>query len=302
MDVQFIGEYTMVITKYITKYTTKSEKLKTQDLWQAVNKSCSLNGQMLSLTLRLLRSREVDVYEVCDKLSGHPLHKSNVLIDFLYTNDKKNRRRHFIDKQQLDELDPSSGHFFKNNFVDTYYPRRPDELDDKSLYYVFSWYNYQRERPVTMSNKNDERHYELSDDLGHLIKRLKPRWIKTYLPRPDSPTATEDYFRRLLFMFVPWRDEDVDLLGSCNSFYEAYEKISNIVKADAEAYLAKRRRLDEATEMIRKLREERVAEAENASEPADCLPVNVDDQFDGLFERSVQLNELFHLHSDFYHY
>uniref|UniRef100_A0A914UMV4 Uncharacterized protein n=1 Tax=Plectus sambesii TaxID=2011161 RepID=A0A914UMV4_9BILA len=93
VDVQFIGEITMVINRYITKYTTKGEKARTAELWNAVNKSKSSHGQLLSLALRLFRSREVGHYEACDKVSGHPLHKSNVKIDFLNTNKKGMRQR-----------------------------------------------------------------------------------------------------------------------------------------------------------------------------------------------------------------
>uniref|UniRef100_A0A914WWH4 Helitron helicase-like domain-containing protein n=1 Tax=Plectus sambesii TaxID=2011161 RepID=A0A914WWH4_9BILA len=221
IDVQFIGETTMVINRYITKYATKSEKQKTADLWSMIDKSKSTRGQLQSLVLKLFRSREVGHYEACDKVSGHPLHKSNVNVTFLNTNAKKLWRRKLISKKELDGLDANSKSFVKNSFVDTYYLNRPPELENKSLYFMFTWYNVQQAKPEKMENRKHELHYPLLNGLGYLIKRTTRRWIRTYMPTPDKPDAVEDYFRRLLMMFLPWRDDD-SLRGSCESYQEAY--------------------------------------------------------------------------------
>uniref|UniRef100_A0A914W3U3 Helitron helicase-like domain-containing protein n=1 Tax=Plectus sambesii TaxID=2011161 RepID=A0A914W3U3_9BILA len=158
IDVQFIGETTMVINRYITKYATKSEKQKTADLWSMINKSKNPRGQLQSLVLKLFRSREVGHYKACDKT-------------FLNTNAKKLWRRKLIGKKELEGLDANSKSFVKNLFVDTYYPNRPPELENKSLYFMFTWYIVQQAKPEKMENRNHVLHYPLLDGLGYLIKR-----------------------------------------------------------------------------------------------------------------------------------
>lgn len=274
----------MVINRYITKYTTKGEKMKTAQLWATINKSKSPRSQLLSLVLRLFRSREVGHYEACDKVSGHPLHKSNVRVDFLNTNKKGLRHRRLVSKKELDGMNDASKAFVKNNFIDTYYPQRPAQLEDRSMFYVFTWYDYQNKKPNKMVNKEGEPNFILPNGLGYFIKRVKPRWIRSYMPVPNSPETAEDYFRRLLMMFLPWRDEDT-LQGSWSSFQEAYEANADTVRAEADKYLSQRRRMDETTELMKKLREEREAEASRPVEPDDELPVIAGNQFDGLTER-----------------
>lgn len=270
----------MVINRYITKYTTKSEKQKTADLWSMIDKSKSTRGQLQSLVLKLFRSREVGHYEACDKVSGHPLHKSNANVAFLNTNAKKLRRRKLISKKELDGLDANSKSFVKNSFVDTYYPNRPPELENKSLYFMFTWYNVQQAKPEKMENRKGELHYPLLDGLGYLIRRTTKRWIRTYMPTPDKPDAVEDYFRRLLMMFLPWRDDDL-LRGSWESYQEAYRGNEDKIRVEAEKFVSQTKRMARTAELMKRLQDE--------GKEADALdvPAISSDEFNGPVERYV---------------
>uniref|UniRef100_A0A914VPN6 ATP-dependent DNA helicase n=1 Tax=Plectus sambesii TaxID=2011161 RepID=A0A914VPN6_9BILA len=285
IDVQFIGETTMVINRYITKYTTKSEKQKTADLWSMIDKSKSTRGQLQSLVLKLFRSREVGHYEACDKVSGHPLHKSNANVAFLNTNAKKLWRRKLIGKKELDGLDANSKSFVKNSFVDTYYPNRPPELENKSLYFMFTWYNVQQAKPEKMENRKHEPHYPLLNGLGYLIKRTTRRWIRTYMPTPDKPDAVEDYFRRLLMMFLPWRDDD-SLRGSWESYQEAYRGNEDKIRAEADKFVSQTKRMARTAELMKRLQDEG-----NEADALD-LPAIPSDEFNGPVERQVDEADL----------
>jgi hypothetical protein len=226
------------------------------------------------------------MYEACDKLSGRPLHKCNVAVKFMNTNAPQHRRRKLITRQKLESLEEKSTNIFTNNFIDTYYPQRPDSLKLKSMFHVFTWYEYQSKPPKTMVNEKGGLHVELPDQLGFLTKRCAPKFIRTYMPKPDVPETKEDYFRRLLMMFKPWRNEYVDLMDGCESYQESYEKNKDDISVEANKYLSQRHRMDQTDKLIQRLREEATTLANNDLVSSQVPPI-LENDYDGVVERSV---------------
>ena len=70
MDLQFVGESTLVIANYVTGYITKAERCNMQDLWQEVSSHTSIYSKLWSFGIRSLRSRECGLYEASDILLG----------------------------------------------------------------------------------------------------------------------------------------------------------------------------------------------------------------------------------------
>ena len=58
--------------------------------------------------------------------------------------------------------------------------------------------------------------------VGLLRRRKKARVIRSVWFNPELDG--ERHFRELLMLFTPWRNEEKDLIGSCLSFAEAYQK------------------------------------------------------------------------------
>ena len=54
VNLQFIGEQSMALDRYITNYITKGERNATNEIWDACNKTKSLRSQLKSFALKQL--------------------------------------------------------------------------------------------------------------------------------------------------------------------------------------------------------------------------------------------------------
>ena len=73
IDLQYIGESSLAIARYVTGYVTKAERSNMQDLWQEVSSQASIYSKLWSFGIRSLRSRECGLYEASDLLLGDHL-------------------------------------------------------------------------------------------------------------------------------------------------------------------------------------------------------------------------------------
>jgi hypothetical protein len=69
MDIQYIGENSLVLNRYISSYVTKSENLATQDIWDTVDSNKNLQSKLKTFALKSFKNREVGAYECADYLS-----------------------------------------------------------------------------------------------------------------------------------------------------------------------------------------------------------------------------------------
>ena len=137
MDIQYIGESSLAIAQYVTGYVTKAEKSNMQDIWQEVSSHQSLYRKLWSFGVRSLRSRECGLYEASDLLLGDQLcGKSQTIqwVDVCQPHNRKCRLKDHSKLQEIREQDPNSTNIFEPNLVDTFYPERPDEMEDVCLY------------------------------------------------------------------------------------------------------------------------------------------------------------------------
>ena len=137
MDIQFIAESTLAIAQYVTGYVTKAEKSNMQDLWQEVSSHQSIYSKLWSFGVRSLRSRECGLYEASDLLLGDHLCGKSQTIKWVDVSQPRNRKRRLRDHSKLVQIQqqyPNSTDILEDNLVDTFYPERPDEMEDVCLY------------------------------------------------------------------------------------------------------------------------------------------------------------------------
>ena len=132
----------MALAHYVTGYVTKAEKSHLLDIWDDVSSNETLYSRLWSFGVRSLRSRECGMYEASDiLLEDHFLGKSQTVqwipADLLYKR-KRRLKNHTKLKEMLD-AEPDSVDIFENNFIDDFYPKRPDELEDVCLYDFVRW-------------------------------------------------------------------------------------------------------------------------------------------------------------------
>ena len=108
-----------------------------QDLWQEVSSHQSIYSKLWSFDVRSLRSRECGLYEASDLLLGDHLCGKSQTIKWVDVSQPHNRKRRLRDHSKLVEIqqrNPNSTEIFEDNLVDTFYPERPDEIEDVCLY------------------------------------------------------------------------------------------------------------------------------------------------------------------------
>ena len=137
MDLQFVGESTVVIANYVTGYVTKAERSNMQDLWQEVSSHTSIYSKLWSFGIRSLRSRECGLYEASDILLGDHLCEISKTVKWVDVSQPHQRKKRLIDHSKLVEMrerHPDSTDIFEGNLIDTFYPERPDHMENVCLY------------------------------------------------------------------------------------------------------------------------------------------------------------------------
>ena len=110
MDLQFVGESTLVIANYVTGYVTKAERSNMQDLWQEVSSHTSIYSKLWSFGIRSLCSRECGLYEASDILLGDHLCEKSKTVKWVDVSQPHQRKRRLIDHSKLVEMREKNPH------------------------------------------------------------------------------------------------------------------------------------------------------------------------------------------------
>ena len=137
MDIQFIGKSSLAIAQYVTGYVTKAEKSNMQEVWQEVSSHQTIYSKLWSFGVRCLRSRECGLYEASDLLLGDHLCGKSLTVKWVDVSQPHNRKCRLKDHSKLTEMrecNPNSTDIYEANLIDTFYPERPDNMEDVCLY------------------------------------------------------------------------------------------------------------------------------------------------------------------------
>lgn len=217
VDLQYIGETSMALDRYITSYITKAEKNATEKIWEELNSNKSLKSRLYTLGLANFKARELGIYEVCDKLNGFKMCQFSNKVKFLNVFEKKERTRSIKKMSELDKMAPESKNIFHTNTIDDYYPNRPIEIEDCCLFEYESKYDY----VTKVCAKDHSQCFKLQSNLGFIHRRADLKVLKLPHIKCIDEKSIEKYFHQLLMLFKPWRDEE-ELLGNKKTFFAAY--------------------------------------------------------------------------------
>ena len=103
-----------------------------------------------------------------------------------------------------------------------YYPNRPLEIENMSLHKFMSWYDY-KTSPCAKSHTNC---HKLKNNKGFIHKRSEAKVLKTPNIKCINEKSTELYFHNILYLFLPWRNEN-ELSDQSVSYFDKYEKSTN---------------------------------------------------------------------------
>jgi hypothetical protein len=281
VDVQYVGESTSAVARYIVGYVTKAEKTQLQDFWEQVDKNQTLAKQLAGLFFRKMTMRECGIAEACDKLSGQDLYRKSRDTKYINARLPSRRRRMLKPFTELQKLDQNSTDKYANNWIDTYYPNRPESMEYMCLYDFIRKYD----KVNDVSNKKMK---FINKIAGGVKEKNKPFLISHTIFRDEK--QKEEYCYSLLFMFKPFRDEVKELMDenkSCESIFNVELETNVRLREHHEklqAQFADRQVQDELREQVekdvdeenRKAAEERLANNEPTDEDIYGRPVAVD--------------------------
>ena len=253
MDIQFNGESSLAIAQYVTGYVTKAEKSNMQEVWQEVSSHQTIYSKLWSFGVRCLRSRECGLYEASDLLLGDHLCGKSLTVKWVDVSQPHNRKRRLKDHSKLTkmrECNPNSTDIFEANLIDTFYPERPDDMEDVCLY------DFVADYVKTGVDKDGNTTYR------RLTKSVLPNH-KLY--NPNKEDEKESYYYSLLLLFVPFRNEG-DLIEEGESAEDAFQR--HMEHNDAlNTHSEKLQRMLSARENVQKINEARQAAVQKVPMP-----------------------------------
>ena len=134
--------------------------------------------------------------------------------------------------QEIARNNPDTEDIFEDNLIDTFYPQRPQSLEDVCLYDFVANYDWHSK-----------------DDSGNrkYTKLTKPRLPNHKLFDPENETQKEDYYYSLIVLFTPFREESSLLLED----ETAEEAFLRLASTDSSAYHAKLQLMLEAQSNVK---------------------------------------------------
>ncbi len=256
MDIQFILDpYACVM--YIASYMLKSERSMGELLKQVSKESNDLviRAQLRRLGSVFLNHREVSAQEAVYRILSLPLKQLSRKVVFVNTNFKKDRVGIFKKDVVLQEVDDDDEHVYQTSLIDRY-AARPSVLDDMCLaefaanYSTMSGNEEEQPSDVLPSNEPEDnqplgsRKIKLNNKLGNMYKRRREAVIR--LHKFNITKEPEKVYHSKLMLYLPWRNEETDILGRYMSFKARYDDLSDDIRTNELRYSQNACIIDEA--------------------------------------------------------
>jgi DNA replication protein DnaC len=234
MDLQYILDpYACVM--YIASYMLKSER-SMGELLKQVSKEC--DGEQIRTQLRRLGSvflnhREVSAQEAVYRILSLPLKQLSRKVVFLNTASKEERVSLLKPISQIEGMEDESEDIFQTSLIDRY-AERPDTLSDLCLAEFAANYTTQSRRELKDGDTSDAlpppededsrkcQRIVLKNGLGHMYKRRREAIVRFH--RFNREKEASKMYRSKLMLYLPWRNENADLLGGYPDFRSDYEQ------------------------------------------------------------------------------
>lgn len=222
MDIQFVLD-AYSCAAYILNYINKANKGMSKLLRQVVEETrrgnMTIKERLRIICNKFLNSCEISAQEAVYYILGLSVSRSSRKVVFINTSKPENRDRMLRSREQLEALGEDSHDIFQENYLD-YYARRHSRLSGECLASVVANYEVVKTPARVMQQIQedpDNSDDELEGDyfpiartrLSHK-RRLKSKVIR--YPRFRVDRQHDDYYREQLMLFLPWRDEQTELI------------------------------------------------------------------------------------------
>ncbi len=249
MDIQFILDpYACLM--YCVDYISKSENGMSKLLREALNElkkgNSTVRERLRVIANKFLNSSEISAQEAVYHILSIPLSVSSRSTVFINTNRPENRISMLKSDEILQKLEPDSNDVFVQGLIETY-TNRPEELKSICLADFASMYNVSKKQTNNvqiaensddedvMDNEIDEKSIALKmkNGRGWIKKRTKKKIIRfrNFKLHQDP----ENYYREQLMLFLPWSNEEEDLIYINHE--ETFELNKDLIRQKRSEYV-----------------------------------------------------------------
>ncbi|CAH1233099.1 PIF1 [Branchiostoma lanceolatum] len=232
MDIQFILDpYSCIM--YITSYMLKSERAMSDLLQKVLEES---RGEDLKSKLRkvgsaFLNNREVSAQEAVYRLLSLPLQRKSRQVVYVNTATKDKRVSMLKPRHVLESMNDDDDDIFCTSALDraTYNTGASDPPDGGTDHIP----DVLDGRDNNGMNDKDRiqrypRVIKLQNNLGNMKRRRQHCIIRFHKETKND----EERYRNLLMLYLPWRDEEVDLKDGFASYKDHFEHVIDTVRAN----------------------------------------------------------------------
>ena len=226
MDIQFILD-PYACSMYCVDYISKSENGMSKLLREALNElkkgNNTVKQRLRVIANKFLNSSEISAQEAVYHILSIPLSTSSRSTVFINTNRPENRISMVKSDEVLQQLELDSKDVFVQGLIDTYI-NRPDEMQNVCLADFASLYNVSKKQTSNVQiTENSDDEDVIDNDIFEKSVGLKMKngkgWIKKRTKKKiirfrnfKLHQDPENYYREQLMLFLPWSNEEDDLI------------------------------------------------------------------------------------------
>ena len=243
MDIQFIFD-PYACSMYCVDYISKSENGMSKLLREALNElkkgNNTIKERLRVIANKFLNSSEISAQEAVYHILSIPLSSSSRSTVFINANRPENRISMLKSDEVLQNLEPDSKDVFVHGLIDMYI-NRPDEMKNVCLADFASLYNVsktQRNNIQITENSDDEIDLKvvglkMKNGKGWIKKRTKKKLIRfrNFKLHQDP----ENYYREQMMLFLPWSNEEEDLIYI--NHQEKFELHKDLIRQKRSEYV-----------------------------------------------------------------
>ena len=242
MDIQIVLDpYTCAM--YIVTYISKSQSGMSNLLYFAAKEAKEGNTEMRSIGHKFLTHVEVSAQEAVYFILQLPLKKASREVVFVNTS-PSNERVIMLKSQKLIESLPDDSTDVDTMSIIRRYALRPRKLENLCLADFCSWFRVVYNSRSAVHEDEDGVETETSEmklskagkdykcDNGTVLRTRKQPVVIRYV-RYQHKADPENYFREVLMLFTPWRQEDA-IIGNCQTYQDRFEELVKITDIHAK--------------------------------------------------------------------
>ena len=203
--------------QYVCHYMCKDEPKELRQLisrnLKNLRENCTQKSRLLKKFNTLISHRILSAQEAVYQTTSLHLHGSSRGTVFVNTGRPHKRTRIIKSTRKLREMDGGDTDVFESGLYERCAACPPgDPFENMSHAHFAVWYAASKGPSTFGTSSRAQPRYELQGNSGWIYLRRKQACLR--LPTLTPEANSDDYYHHLHMLYLQWRNETVDLLGS----------------------------------------------------------------------------------------